>query len=201
MHRNRSFQHVCHAALYLFMLTPSTGHAAVTVYTSLATFQAAATSATLLVDFETRNALQANPFTDHTLTFSSTNSLYIITPANPGTTSPLPPSRMLSASGIEDFTVVMPSASAVGFTLLNNAYGPHTVTLTEVNNVPFVYHPTQAHNTIGFIGFTSTTAIVKLRWQSVNGQIQNTALDNFYWQSLASPTTLTTWGRLKTLYR
>jgi hypothetical protein len=108
---------------------------------------------------------------------------------------------MLSASGIEDFTVTMPAAIAVGFTLLNNAYGPHTVTLTDASNAVFTYQPTQAHNSVGFVGFVSTTVIVKLRWQSVNGSVQNTALDNFYWMAAATPTSSTTWGRVKTLYR
>jgi hypothetical protein len=201
MHRSRSLQLLRHAVLALLFLVPSVSQATVTTYTTLAGFQAAAPGAQLLVDFENRNGLQPNPFTENTLTFSSTNSLYVISPANPGTTSPLPPSKMLSASGIEDFTVVMPGASALGFTLLNNAFGPHTVTLTDASNAVVTYQPTQAHNTVGFIGFVSTTPLVKMRWQSVGGQTQNTALDNFYWQSWVTSAATTTWGRLKTLYR
>ena len=83
------------------------GRAAVTVYTSLASFQAAAPTAVLVVDFEARNGLQSNPFVDNGLTFSSPNQLYVISPSNPGTTSPLPPSKMLSASGVEDFFISM----------------------------------------------------------------------------------------------
>lgn len=201
MQSSRPLPFLRYAALSLLLLVPSPARAALTVYTTLASFQAAAPSAVLLVDFENRNALQPNPFTENTLTFSSTNSLYVISPSNPGTTSPLPTSRMLSASGIEDFTVNMPAASALGFTLLNNRFGPHTVTLTDADNAVMTYNPTQAFNTIGFIGFTSTTPIVKMRWQSVNGQTQNTALDNFYWLSWPTPAASTTWGRVKALYR
>lgn len=188
-------------ALSLLLLVPSAGHAAITVYTTQAGFLAAASSAVLLVDFESRSGLQPNPFTDNTLTFSSTNSLYVISPSNPGTTTPLPPSRMLSASGAEDFTIVMPQANAVGFTLLNNRFAPHTLTLTDASNTAFVYQPTQALNSIGFIGIVSTTPLVKMRWQSLNGSVQNTALDNLYWQSWPTTTAArTTWGRLKSLY-
>lgn len=203
MQRSRSLLFLRHAALSLLLLVPSIGHAAVTVYTNLAGFQAAS-GAILLVDFESRNATQPNPFTDNTLTFSTTNQLYVISPANPGTTSPPPTSKMLSASGAEDFTIDMPAASAVGFKLLNNAYGPHTVTLTYSDNTTTTYQPTQAHNTIGFVGFILTPgspAIVKMRWQSVNGAVQNTALDDIYWQGIVSPVVPTTWGRVKALFR
>lgn len=203
MHQRYSHPFLRFAALSLLLLVPSSGQAAVTVYTNLASFQAAS-GATLLVDFESRNGVQSNPFTDNTLTFSTTNQLYVISPSNPGTTSPPPTSKMLSASGAEDFTIDMPAASATGFVLLNNAFGPHTVTLTHSDNSTTIYHPTQAHNTIGFVGFVltvGTPAIVKMRWQSVNGAVQNTALDDIHWQGVVSPAAPTTWGRMKSLYR
>jgi hypothetical protein len=199
-------RHLLHAlrfaSVLLILAAPRHVLAAVTVFTNLASFQAMAPAATLVVDFETRNGLQLNPFTDNGLTFSSPNQLYIITPANPGTTSPLPPSRMLSASGAENFFVTMFHTSALGFTLLTNAYSPHVVTLyDDANAVFYTYNPTQAHNTVGFVGFVSTTPIAKMHWVAAYGEVQNTALDNFYVVPAPVPTIPTTWGRVKGLYR
>ena len=190
----------------LAWLAPVHARAAVTVYTTLASFQAAAPTASLGTDFESLTTGYKATFTSGGITFSSTlNNLYVIGPTLPGTTSPLPPTHMLSANGEEDITMtlVAGSTSTFGFTLLTNAYGGHTLYLFDTSGVVFfTYHPTQAANTIGFLGFVSDTPIGKARWVAGQGQVQNTALDNIYYDvANATPAAGSTWGRIKSLYR
>ncbi len=131
--------------------------------------------------------------------------MYVIGPTAVGTTSPPPPSHMLSANGQEDIFIAWPGfwAYAFGFTLLTNAYTPHTVTLYDASNaVFFTYHPTQAPNSIGFVGFVSDTPITKVHWVAAQGQLQNTALDNFHADLQAAvPTAPSSWGGVKALSR
>lgn len=200
----------CSAALVSVLLlgvAPSAG-AAITVYTSQASFLAAAPTATLQATFESHAAAAIGPFTEGGLGFSSSlGNMYIISAGAPGETVPLPTSKMLSANGQEDIvvTVNIGWTTAIGFTLLTNQYGPHTVTLTNPQNVAFyTYHPTQAPNTVGFVGFVSddfTTRISSLHWVADRGNLQNTALDNFYWRNDAVPVARGSWGRMKDLYR
>ena len=195
----------CLLTLTILLGSVSPLRAAVTVYTSLASFQAAAPSAALLATFESRATGPVGTFTEGGLTFSSPLSMYIISPAVTGTTNPPPPSKMLSASGRESFFASLSSGVtySLGLTILTNRFGPHTLKLYDGGNAVFyTYLTTQAPNTVGFVGFVSTTPISKMHWASDRGETENTALDNFYAAPEdPTPTTTSTWGRIKALYR
>jgi hypothetical protein len=196
-------------SLTLFMLVSAAGQSqsAVTVYTTQASFLAAAPGATLLANFELQATGPKAAFSEGGLSFSSPISLYIIGPALPGTTNPLPATKMLSANGHEDIAVTAGFGwtYAFGFTLLTNRFGPHTAALFDENGVLLLTHqPTQAPNTVGFLGFVGTypSRIARLRWVADRGQIENTALDNFYADIDAiTPARSTSWGRIKSLFR
>lgn len=204
--------HSRHLAAVLTMLGLAAARptdAAVTVYTSLTDFLAAAPLAALATDLEDKPTGATLAFSLGGLTFSSPlNNMYIIGPSIPGTTSPLPPSHMLAAGGQEHFNVYLTdfatgaSTTSMGFTLLTNAYSPHSVALYNVNNsIFFTHQPTQAPNTVGFLGFVSDTPFIKMRWIAASGEIQNTALDDFYVDvEGAVPTETTSWGNVKLLF-
>jgi hypothetical protein len=197
--------------LLVLLVTPS--YPAITVYTSQASFLAAAPPGTALVaNFEARATGPTVAFVEGSLSFSNVPGpgvgvLYIIGPTDPGGTSPLPTTKMLSAPGLEDFmiTVNFGWTQAFGFTLLTNQYAPGTATLfDESGAVVATYQPTQAPNTVGFVGFVATggSRIARVRWFSVNGNNQNTALDNFHTEGgSATPALPASWGRIKSLYR
>jgi hypothetical protein len=195
----------------VFLVSPS--YSAITVYTSLASFLAAAPPGTALVaDFETRATGPTLSFVEGGLTFSKVTgpgvgNLYIIGPTDPGGTSPLPTTKMLSAAGYEDFMIVVNAGwtQAFGFELLTNRYAPGTATLFDESGAVLATHqPTQAPNTVGFVGFVATGPpwIARVRWTSVDGDNQNTALDNIHIEGLGvTPTRSVSWGRIKSLYR
>lgn len=202
-------------SLAVLLLVPAAtpSHCAISVYTSQSSFLAAAPPGTVLVaNFETRPTGPQLAFLEGGLAFSSLlahvgGNLYVIAPADPGGTNPLPTTKMLSAAGTEDIQIVVNSGwtSAFGFTLLTNQFAPGTVTLfDESGAVLATYQPTQAPNTVGFVGFVSTgpERIARVRWVSVNGNNQNTALDNFHTENVSiTPARSTSWGRIKSLYR
>src|SRR5262245_40398972 len=125
--------------------------------------------------------------------------MYIIGPTVTGTTNPRPPSKMLSASGPENFFVALNAGItySLGLTILTNRFGPHTLKLYDASSAVFyTYLTTRAPNTIGFVGFVSTTPISKMQWVSDRGETENTALDDFYVApGPATPTTGSSWGR------
>jgi FlgD Ig-like domain len=168
----------------LTMLFATPASAAVTVYTSLASFHAAAPSAALATDFEFLSSGPVGNFSVGGLTISSPlGDLYIISPTVPGATVPLPTSNMLTGNGDEDIDIAINSgtARAFGFVLLNNNSGPHTLTLYDVHGTAFfTHHPTQANNTVGFLAVVSDTIIGRANWTSALGELQNTALDSLF---------------------
>jgi hypothetical protein len=192
-------------------VTPS--YPAIAVYTSQASFLAAAPPGTALVaNFEAKATGPTLAFIEGGLAFSNipgpgVGNLYIIGPTDPGGTSPLPTTKMLSAPGYEHFmvTVNFGWTRAFGFTLLTNQFAPGTATLFDENGAELTtYQPTQAPNTVGFVGFVATepSRIGKVRWVSVDGDNQNTALDNFHIENSGiTPARSTSWGRIKSLYR
>ncbi len=179
--------------------------AAVIVFTSQAAFQAAAPLATLATDLESKPVGVTGDFSLGGLAFSSAlGNMFIIGPTLPGTTAPLPTSHMLAANGQEDIVITLPGAGSpvFGFALLTNRFAPHTATLLDASDAAFfTYSTTQPVNSVGFVGFISDTPIRKLHWVANHGEIENTALDDFYVGPLPTPARASTWGRIKSLYR
>jgi hypothetical protein len=180
--------------------------ASAAVYTTLASFLAVDPNATLSANFESQPLGAVLPFTEGGLSFyNSINGLYVIGPSLPGTTLPLPPSHMLTCSGQDDIMIGLPDwTPAVGFTLLTNSFGPGTVTLIGPDlNTVLTYQPTQAPNTIGFLGFVLPGARISwVHWVADHGGDQNTALDDIYVDKVAvTPVRSSSWGRLKVLYQ
>lgn len=146
----------------LTVLLAAPAPAAVTVCTSLDRFRVAAPSARLATDFESLCAGPLGVLSVGGLTISSPpGNLYVISPTTPGSTVPLPTSNMLTDNGEEDIDMAIDSgtARAFGFVLLNNGAGPHTLTPYDaLGTAFFTHHPTQANNTVGFLGWSPTRA-------------------------------------------
>lgn len=200
------------ALLSMVSLAP-TSYSAISVHTSQASFLAAAPPGTTMVaDFESMTTGPHLAFALGGLSFSKVSgigvgNLYIIGPTDPGGTSPLPTTKMLTQAGDEHLEIVVNAGwtQAFGFTLLTNQFAPGAVTLFDESGAVLATHqPAQAPNTVGFLGFVGvgTSRIAKVRWISVNGSNQNTALDNIHTESfMVTPARSGSWGRIKSLYR
>lgn len=161
--------------------------AGVVTFTSSSAFQAAA-SITNSEDFESFDqGFLGNPFTTHGITFTQLagghpNIIpYVSNPGNLG--NPFEPTtKTLDANGDENFLIQLASGAsftAIGFNVVTNQFGAPVVSLFDTGNVLIgSYTLTQAPNTFGFFGATSTTPIGSVTFIVDRGWVENTALDN-----------------------
>lgn len=102
--------------------------------------------------------------------------------ASPGYTNfgiPVTTSSILSANGDEDFTIDFGSPTqVVGFDTYLNAFGPATVSVFGssglLDTLVLSHDPTE----VGFLGIVADEVITSIRWDSVNGRVINTGVDN-----------------------
>lgn len=182
--------------LALLFLAPASARAQLTWYTSSALFTAGAT-APVTADFEGLPYGAISSFTQGVVTFTSPGStLFVTTPTGAARfdMSPRPASNMLVGNGPDDLllTVAGGGTSAIGFDVATNAWAMPTVSVWDVANV-FLgsYTLTQAPNTYGFFGVSSVTDIGSVRFVAVNGNIQDSGIDNVR-VGVAAPAPVTT---------
>lgn len=178
--------------------------AAVTVYTSAATFTID-TNAGVVANFESRAVGATVSFTQGGVAFAAhppLNNLYIIDGTYTNT-NPRPTSRMLTGNGADDFDLTPPAGTyGLGFDTITNASAPPVVTVSAPDGTVLLsYTLTQAPNTAGFVGFFSDTPIGKVRWQATGGATQNTAIDNVRITASAVPAESASFGAVKSLFR
>ncbi len=95
--------------------------------------------------------------------------------------------NVLTENYNEDFTVSIPtglSFTAVGFDTYLNSYGPVTIEVHTHQGWTTTTLPNDNYTAIGFFGVTSTIPITYIRWTAVDGQIQNTGIDNVQFGSV-----------------
>ena len=175
------------AVLGVLLVVSIPAAAGVVTFTSSSAFQAS-TSITNAEDFEgfTQGFL-TNPFTTHGIRFEQLpgghpNVIpYISNAGNLGNAFE-PTSKTLDGNGDENFLIQLASGAsftAIGFDVVTNQDGAPVVSLYDVSSALIgSYTLTQAPNTLGFFGATSTTPIGSVTFIVDRGWQENTALDN-----------------------
>jgi len=168
----------------------STATAAPLFFTDKASFDIA-TNTSLVEDFEATgqpsNVSIVPGFANNGIVYTGLASPNVFIAdgfANFGLIGPIP-SRVLTASGLEDFTVDFGSPStAVGFdtylnlaTVLDNTL-PDTVRVFGSSGLLGSFNPIHDPTTIGFLGILATEPITSIRWTTVGGDSINTGIDN-----------------------
>lgn len=91
-------------------------------------------------------------------------------------------SSVLTATGDEDFMIEMELASpttAVGFDTYLNSHGPASIRIYGENDTLLgTYSLSHDPTLVGFFGVTSSEAIAKIQWTTVDGRSVNTGIDN-----------------------
>jgi len=195
--KSRYFPYVIPLMLATLCLTiiAARSQAAVIVYSDLPTFQAA-TNTTVVANFNAFTPKNADvyippnaPYIEGGITFSPVDSLpfapnlYVETPGTPATTDLAVPNteNVLTASGNEhlDFTFAA-SPTAVGFDTFTNGSTPPVITIYDTSNdVVATINLSQAPDSQGFFGVTSTVPIGKMDWLATNGQVVDTGVADF----------------------
>jgi hypothetical protein len=140
--------------------------AQITVFTDLASFQAAAPSATVKSTFEGFSTGEVGDITDGGLSFANNGGgpLYILDPSTGGT-SPAPQSKILTANGNERFDITFGATTptAVGFQTYTNSFAPPVVSFFNAANAQIgSVTLSQGPDTLGFLGVTSTVPIARV---------------------------------------
>jgi len=183
------------SALAASAFISSAAQASVTVYTSQSAFAAATTiTNTATFDGVPTGRLAGLVFTQSGIQFTSLpgghsiHTLYIV-PAHSSLVTPLPSSSVLSGDGDENFDIRLTSGNtfgSIGFDVYSNQYGPRIVSLYAADNSLLgTFSATQPHNSLGFFGLVSTSAIAYAKTTVDRGWVQNTAIDNVQIGSLA----------------
>lgn len=182
---SRRLVHAAAGSVVAAALFSTPAMAAVTFYSSLATFQAASTS-TLEATFESINHEGgiSDPYTEGRVTFSDPKNLYNARPGGPADVSDFDvhlTSNVLTVSGNEDITMTFsgPAPTAIGFDSLTNRFDAPVVTVFDTANALIgTFMLTQGPSTLGFVGITSDVGIGSVHWLADRGGIKDTAIDN-----------------------
>lgn len=174
-------------ALMLAALGATSAMAAVTTYTSQASYLADTTTSNLatfddLVSQSYGQTLSTQGIHITSLTGGHViHDVYIDPPATnnfavPSTTN------VLDANGDENFRIQLASGNnfgAIGFDFYANQYGAPSFALYDSSNALIAtINVPQTPSTLGFIGFTSTTPIAYITTTVDRGWVQNTGYDN-----------------------
>ena len=179
----------CLVASLAVLVLASSSYGYITVYTDLASWEAALTTTTLVEDFESV-AVKDTPLAS----FTSNGNTYIalagvpspnVWVSSPGYTNfgvPVTASSVLTANGDENFIVLFGSPStAVGFdTYVNDPaqFGPFQVTVHSQYGFLEEFDLSYDSTTVGFCGIVSSHPIHTIRWQTFGGAEVNTGIDN-----------------------
>ncbi|MGD0139363.1 MAG: PEP-CTERM sorting domain-containing protein [Tepidisphaeraceae bacterium] len=180
--------------LCLVNITAS-ARASVIIYSDLPTFQAASNT-NVVVNFNAFPAFYTNyyippnaPYTEGGVTFTPVDSLpfapnlYVETPSLPATSDLAVQNteNVLTASGNEHFDFTFSgSPTAIGFDTFTNGAAPPVVTIYDTtDDVLATINLSQAPDSQGFFGVTSTVPIGKIDWLATDGQIVNTGVADF----------------------
>jgi len=186
-----SFKQVITTASLL--LASMSAHSALVFYTDFTTFDSA-TTVTLAEDFEAfpnkdvalasiySNGISYTPIPPTTNVWVSSPG-YTNYGINGATTS-----SILTATGDENFLITPDDAlAAIGFDIYLNQYSPSYVTINGASGILGSYDLSSAsHSEVGFLGVTSSEAIISLEWFTTGGGIENTGIDNIYTQKFVS---------------
>jgi len=171
--------------------------AAVTLYTTQAAFDAAAT-VTNLEDF---TGLSQGVKSTATIAVrngidfvnqpggNSQHDLFVVS-ANSGLLAAPNPTAVLSADGDENFRISLHSGAsftAFAFTFLTNDYAAPVISLYGASGLIQSFTLTQGTNTSAFIGFVSSTPILYVQDIVDRGYIDNTAIDDVQIGTAAVP--------------
>ncbi len=184
--------------------------AAVTIYSDLPTFQAASDT-TVVVNFNAFPAFYTNyyippnaPYIEGGVTFTPVDSLpfapnlYVETPSLPATSglAVANTENVLTASGNEHFDFTFSaSPTAIGFDTFTNDAAPPVVTIYDTtDDVLATINLSQAPDSQGFFGVTSTVPIGKIDWLATDGQNVNTGVADFRVGTVPEPTSLSLLG-------
>ena len=178
----------------ILLLAATSANSTVMFYTDFANFDAA-TTATLVEDFEaypTKDTPLASINTNG-ITYTpigATNNVWVSSPGytNYGVPGPTTTS-ILTATGDEHFMITPDDAlSAIGFDVYLNQYDPAYVNVYGTSGLLDTFDLTTLQNDIiGFLGMTSTEAIISVEWFTTSGGVLNTGIDNVYAQTYATP--------------
>lgn len=176
--------------------------AAVIFFDNKVAFDAVSTT-TLQATFEGFNQLVdtpgiVNPYTEGGVTFLDPSNLYIATPTGAAVAVgdiefPIS-SNVLTVSGNEDITMTFAGSAptAVGFASFTNKFAAPVVSVFDTSSLLIgSYVLTQAPDSAGFVGITSTVGIGSVRWLANSGGIKDTAIDNVYVSQVPVPSTWT----------
>lgn len=183
-------------------LAAESASAAVTFYSSEATFNVAA-STTLIEDFTSFSPKDTGigPITLGIATYTpfapTSNPNLVVTGVpytNFGTNLNPVTEHVLTTSGDEDILVTFSIAqSAVGFNGYLNGLGPGTVTVFNgVSLLGTLNLDDPAGGALIYVGITSSTPITAFRWTTTNGGLLNTAIDNISVSTVPEPATYAT---------
>ena len=181
----------------------TTSHASVTFYDTLTAFQLVSNSSVVVTfdPFSPTDTNLAPTLTLNGVTFtqgytstgtgSTGPNLYVYSPGLPdrnfGVTRT---TNVLTVGGNENFDISPASAPfAVGFdTYTNFSLTKPVVTVFDTSNKLLgTYTLTQAADTLGFFGVTSTVPIGKVHWLASQGEVENTGIDNVRISGVATP--------------
>jgi hypothetical protein len=181
----------------------SPASAALTFYTTQASFQAAVPSATVIEDFEAFLPKDVGLATIVTPTITANpiaggaGNVFVSSPGynNYDPAGVLTTSSILTASGDEAFEVLLASAaSAVGMNVYLNDFGPATLEYysgaTLLGSYTFTATPSdKTDNWVYFGALSSSAPITRFTWISTQGGLLNTGIDNIATGAIPEPST------------
>jgi hypothetical protein len=183
--RNPTIARVCGLlATALFTLG---AQAAVSTYTSSASFQSVVTT-NFFTDFDDLvSTSYGQTLTTHGITITSLTGGHVIhdvyiDPPSLDNFAVASTSKVLDANGDENFKFQLAngaSFNAIGFDFYANRYGAPSFSFYDSGSVLIAtVTVNQTPSTLGFIGFTSTTPIAYMTSTVDQGWVQNTGYDN-----------------------
>ena len=177
-----SFRRYTVLATGLFVLAfSSVTHAATVFYSDFASFDAA-TSTTLVEDFEAVTPEESGipSFVSNGNTYTGvTSDVYIATPINLSFGAAPITSDVLSANGDEDFKVDFGTpGTEVGFDTYLADAGVVTVKVFGASGLLGSFSPSHSETVVGFLGIVASEDILTIQWTATSGTPINTAIDN-----------------------
>jgi hypothetical protein len=172
------------ASAIALALAPAAASAQYATWTNRSAFLAAS-GASLQATFDARPNGPQGTFTEGTINFSGYggSQLWVTTPGSFAwfrDIAPRPATNVLTGNGPDDILMSLAGPSlGIGFDVITNLWASPTVTLFDGGGVAMTtFTLGQAPNTQGFFGVTSAIPFFAVRFASVNGGTQDSAIDD-----------------------